>query len=304
MKPNRCLQQHRKPIDELNSKLERPIAWVTGAGGLIGNCLIQTAPRHAPSWTVSAITRDIIDLTDFRNLRRLFQAERPALVIHCAAMSSSPACQANPDLARKLNVEVTSSIADLASEIPFILLSTDLIFDGRKGDYTEADPVNPLSIYAETKADAEAVVLRNPKHTVIRTSLNGGTSPKGNRGFNEELRRAWMEGRTPRLFIDEFRSPIPAKVTARAIWEFTAHQSSGIYHLAGREKLSRWQIGTLIAARWPHLKPKIETESIANHQGLRRPPDSSLNSGKIQKLLSFPLPGLTEWLNSNPDDLF
>ena len=288
----------------MNSNLERPVAWITGAGGLIGNCLIQTAPCYDPSWTVSAITRDIIDLTDFKNLRRLFQTHRPSLIIHCAALSSSPACQANPDLARKLNVEVTSSITELASEIPFIFLSTDLIFDGRKGDYTETDSVKPLSVYAETKAEAEAVVLRNPKHTVIRTSLNGGTSPKGNRGFNEELCRAWTEGQTPRLFIDEFRSPIPARVTAQAIWEFAAHHRPGIYHLAGVEKLSRWQIGTLIAARWPQLNPKIETESIANHQGLRRPPDSSLNSGKIQKLLSFPLPGLTEWLAAHPDEVF
>lgn len=284
--------------------LERPVAWVTGAGGLIGNCLIQTAPRHADSWKVTAITREIVDLTDVNTVRELFRAQQPSLLIHCAALSSSPACQSNPARARAINADVTKFLAELANEIPFVFLSTDLVFDGRQGDYTETDPVNPLSVYAETKADAEAFVLRNPKHSVIRTSLNGGTSPKGDRGFNEELRRAWTAGRTQRLFIDEFRSPIPAIVTAQAIWEFAARQQPGIFHLAGAEKLSRWEIGNLIASRWPQLGPRIEAGSIAIHQGAPRPPDSSLNSGKIQKLLSFPLPGLIEWLATHPDLVF
>ena len=97
-----------------------------------------------------------------------------------------------------------------------------------------------------------------PKHTVIRTSLNGGTSPTGDRGFNEQMRRAWQAGQTLRLFTDEFRSPIPAVVTARAVWELAARDRPGLYHVAGSERLSRWQIGQLLAARWPQLKPGIE----------------------------------------------
>jgi len=63
------------------------------------------------------------------------------------------------------------------------------------------------------------------------------------------------------LFTDEFRRPIPAVETARAVWELAALNQPGIYHVAGSERLSRWQIGQLIAARWPQLNPKIEPES-------------------------------------------
>lgn len=275
-------------------------AWITGAGGLIGNCLVQTAPHRG----VVGLTRAHLDLADFAAVRAAFREQRPRLVIHCAALSRSPDCERDPPLARKLNVDVTACLAELSAEIPFILFSSDLIFNGRKGNYTENDRPNPLSVYAETKLAAEQIVLANPRHTVVRLSLNGGISPKGDRGFNETMRRAWQDGQSLRLFTDEFRSPLPATVTARAVWELVAQNRPGLYHLAGRERLSRWDIGQLLAARWPELNPRIEPSSRRDYTGPPRPLDTSLNCAKIQTLLSFPLPGLREWLMANPNEPF
>jgi dTDP-4-dehydrorhamnose reductase len=157
-----------------------------------------------------------------------------------------------------------------------------------------------LSVYAETKVAAEQIVLGNSSHLVIRTSLNGGTSPSGDRGFDEQMRHAWQAGQTLRLFTDEFRSPIQAEATATATWQLLLQGGTGLYHVAGSERLSRWQIGQLLAARWPQLNPRIEPASCKDYPGAARPPDTSLNCDKAKKLLSFPLPGLTEWLGSNP----
>ncbi len=280
------------------------LIWVTGAGGLIGNYLVQTAPRYAPDSRVIGLTRAQLDVTDFNAVREQFHARKPQLIVHCAALSRSPASQENPSLARKLNVEATASLAELAADIPFIFFSSDLVFDGRQGNYDESAQPNPLSVYAETKIAAEQVVLANPKHTVVRLSLNGGASPTGDRGFNEEMRRAWQAGQTLRLFVDEFRCPMAAIVTARAIWELVAQGKPGLYHLAGSQRLSRWQMGQLIAARWPQLNPRLEPASRKDYAGPPRPPDTSLNCARIQKLLSFPLPGLDEWLMANPNELF
>jgi dTDP-4-dehydrorhamnose reductase len=249
---------------------------------------------------VIGLTRTLVDLADFDTLRRRFEADRPQCILHCAAMSKTNECQAHPELARKHNVEVTARLAELAADIPFLFFSTDLVFDGRLGNYDESAATNPLGIYAETKVAAERLVLANPKHTVVRTSLNGGASPTGNRGFNEEMRRLFQTGQTLRLFADEFRSPISASVTARAIWELVQHAPPGLYHLAGSERLSRYQIGLRLAARWPGLNPKIEAASLKEYQGAPRAPDTSLNSSKLQQHLSFQLPGLTEWLKENP----
>ncbi len=280
------------------------LIWVTGAGGLIGNYLVQTAPRYAPDSRVIGLTRAQLDVTDFNAVREQFHARKPQLIVHCAALSRSPASQENPSLARKLNVEATASLAELAADNPFIFFSSDLVFDGRQGNYDESAQPNPLSVYAETKIAAEQVVLANPKHTVVRLSLNGGASPTGDRGFNEEMRRAWQAGQTLRLFVDEFRCPMAAIVTARAIWELVAQGKPGLYHLAGSQRLSRWQMGQLIAARWPQLNPRLEPASRKDYAGPPRPPDTSLNCARIQKLLSFPLPGLDEWLMANPNELF
>jgi dTDP-4-dehydrorhamnose reductase len=278
--------------------------WITGAGGLIGSYLVRSAPRFAPDAAVAALTRDRLELTDASAVRAAFRLRHPQLIIHCAALSKSTECEANPALARKLNVEVSALLAELAADIPLFFLSTDLVFDGRTGNYDETAAVNPLSVYAETKAAAEQIILANPKHTIIRMSLNGGTSPAGDRGFNEQMRRAWQAGQTLRLFTDEFRSPIAAEVTARAIWELAARNEPGLYHVAGSERLSRWQIGQLLSARWPELKPGIEAASLKEYAGAPRAPDTSLNCAKAQKLLSFRLPGLTEWLSAHPDEAF
>lgn len=280
------------------------VIWITGSAGLIGSQLLRIAPQFAPAGSVVGLTRSQLELTDFPAVKAAFQQQAPRLIIHCAALSKSTDCEVKPALAWQLNFEVTRMLAALAADIPLLFLSTDLVFDGRKGHYDESDTPNPLGVYGETKVAAEKVVLANPRHTVVRTSLNGGVSASGNRAFNEEIRLAWEAGRTLRLFTDEFRSPIPAPVTARALWDLASHDKPGLYHLAGSERLSRWQIGQLLAARWPQLKPKLEPASLNEYTGPPRCPDTSFNCAKLQQLLSFPLPGLTEWLARNPGETF
>jgi dTDP-4-dehydrorhamnose reductase len=282
----------------------KPLAWITGANGLIGNYLVQTAPRFAPRWRVRALTRDQFDLLDFAAVRREFQKDQPQLVIHCAAISSIAEAQKNPALTRRVNVEMTRMLAELAAEVQCIFFSTDVVFDGRKGNYVETDAPNPLHFYGETKVAAEQIVLKNPKHLVVRTSINGGVSRVGNRGFNEELRLSLQGGQGMTLFTDEYRSPIPAVKTARAVWELAEKNCAGIYHVAGAEKLSRWQIGQLLIKRWPEVTTEIKSGSAKDFPGPPRALDTSLDISKVQKVLSAPLPGLAGWLGANPNEIF
>lgn len=277
--------------------------WITGAGGLIGHALVRSAPGE---FTAAGLARTALDLTDAAAVTARFRRDAPAAVVHCAGLTRNPACTADPALARRLNVEVTRQLADLcaAAGAPLVFFSTDLVFDGRRGGYRETDPVNPQSVYAETKAGAERAVLASPQHVVLRTSLNYGRSPGGDRAFNEELVRAWQAGRATTLFTDEFRCPIAAEVTARATWELVGQlvhpgsggRPAGVYHLAGTERLSRWQLGELIAARHPDAHPRLTPVSLNEYSGPPRPPDCSLDCARVQARLSFPLPRFTEWL--------
>ncbi len=282
----------------------KPLAWITGANGLIGNYLVRAPLKLAPHWRVRGLTRDRLDLLDFTAVRREFQKDKPQLVIHCAATSTVAEAQANPALARRMNVEVTKLLAELAAEVQFVFFSTDLVFDGRKGNYLETDATHPLHIYGETKLAAEEIVSKNPRHLVVRTSLNAGVSRAGNRGFNEQLRLALEAGQGMTLFTDEFRCPIPAVETARAVWELANKRCAGLIHVAGAEKLSRWQIGRLLVKRRPELAGKIKPGSAKDFPGPPRALDTSLDITRVQKTLSTPLAGLSEWLAANPGETF
>ena len=270
--------------------------WITGANGLIGNYLVQTAPQFAPRWRVRSLTRADFDLLDFAAVERAFAQDKPQLIIHCAAIAVVSDAQKNPELARRVNVGITKFLAELAAEIPFVFFSTDLVFDGRKGNYSETDATNPLHLYGETKLAAEEIVLKNPRHLVLRTSINAGTSLAGNRAFNEQLRRSLQSaGAAMTLFADEFRSPIPAEATARTVWELVEKNFSGLYHVAGAEKLSRLQIGQLLIKHWPEVTAQIKSGSAKDFPGPPRALDTSLDIFKVQKVLSMPLPKFSEW---------
>jgi len=278
----------------------KPAVWITGAGGLIGSQLLEQAETLAPSWSAIGLTRPVLDLTETDRVRSRFRQQQPKLIVHCAALSRSPECQRDPQRARRLNIEVTRNLAELADDVSLVFLSTDLVFDGRKGDYREDDPVNPLSVYGETKAEAERIVLTHSRHLVIRTSLNAGRSPTGDRGMDEQLIAALRAGHAMKLFVDEFRCPIPASATARAIWELIGGRATGLFHVAGSEKLSRWRVGELLTGRQPKLRSLISASSLKEYQGAPRSPDTSLNCTKAQSRLSFRLPGFSEWLSARP----
>jgi len=276
-------------------------AWITGANGLIGHYLTQTAQVGAPHLRVRALTRADFDLLDFAKVETEFRQAKPQLIIHCAAITVVTEAQKNPELARRVNVGITQFLAELAADIPLVFFSTDLVFDGRQGNYSETDATNPLTIYGETKVAAEDIVLKNPRHLVVRTSINAGPSPSGNRAFDEQLRRAMQSaGQGMKLFTDEFRCPVPAAETARAVWELVEKNCAGIYHVAGAEKLSRLEIGKLLIPRWPEIQTEIQSGSAKDFPGPPRALDTTLDISKVQKVLSRPLPKFSDWLAANP----
>lgn len=280
----------------------RPV-WVTGAGGLIGAELVRQASTRARGWRVIPLTRSDLDLTDDAAVARRFAEDRPELVIHCAGLTRGPQCEVEPLLARQLNVDVTQRLARRMEGGVFIFFSTDLLFDGQRGWYTEHDEPRPRGVYAETKRAGELAALENPRHIVLRTTLNYGRSPTGDRSFNEDMLKAAAAGRRLKLFTDEYRCPIPWMETARATWDLvqglaegaSLKPPSGVFHVAGAERLSRWEIGNLVADLHPELRGALEPSSIRDYQGPPRPADSSMRCERIRPWLTSRLPGFREW---------
>lgn len=273
-------------------------AWVTGAGGLIGHHIVSEASRMAAGWTVLPVHRSHLDLTDSQALKSALRAGAPDVIFHCAAQARSPYCEAHPEEARQVNVEATRCLVENAGKARILFFSTDVVFDGLLGNYDERAAVNPLNVYARTKVDAEKIVLEPGRHCIVRTSLNAGRSPTGDRSFTEHLAQARKAGGTLRLFTDEFRNPLHARFTARAAWDLMLQDAVGLFHVAGADRLSRWQIGDLIARYHPHITPPLEAVSLTSYQGPPRAPDTTLNCQKAQRILRFQLPAFSEWIKT------
>ncbi len=276
----------------------KPRVVVTGAAGLIGQYLVNSAPRWAPLWDVQGLTREDLDLTDFEAVEKAWPLLQPSAVVHCAALSRTKDCEQNPQLASRVNVEATAHLAQLCSDIPFIFLSSGEVFDGRRGWYREDDGPTPINVYGKTKVEAEQRVLQNPRHAVVRIVLTAGTSQHGDRSFVEDMCRTAQAGKNVTLYADEFRCPLPAGVIARAVWELLQRACPGLYHLGGSERLSRWEIGEALLPWYPVLNGRLVQGSSRDHRGAPRPADLSLTCEKIQRLLPFPIAGFRSWLGS------
>ncbi len=274
----------------------KPRVIVTGTAGLIGQYFVKTAARWASGWEVHGLTRADLDLTDFSSVERMWERLQPNAVIHCAALSRTKDCERDPQQARRINVEATAYLADCSKEIPFVFLSSGEVFDGQVGWYRETDHANPINVYGQTKLEAEHRVLQNPRHTVVRIVLTAGISLNGDRSFVEDMGRAATSDRAMTLYGDELRCPLPAGVIPRAVWELVNREATGLYHLGGRDRLSRWEIGQALLACYPELQGHLFEGSSTSHTGAPRPRDLSLNCDKLQALLSFPIPGFREWL--------
>jgi dTDP-4-dehydrorhamnose reductase len=276
----------------------KPRVLVTGAAGLIGQYLVKTASRWVPQWEIQGLTRADLDITDHLAVERAWQHLQPGAVIHCAALSRTKDCEHNPQVAHRTNVDATGHLARLSADIPFIFVSSGEVFDGEAGWYSEAVEPNPINVYGKTKVEAEQRVLQNPRHTVVRIVLTAGTSQHGDRSFVEDMCRTAQAGKHVTLYADEFRCPLPAGVIARAVWELAQRDCPGLYHLGGSERLSRWEIGEALLPWYPELNGQLVKGSSRDHRGAPRPADLSLNCEKIQRLLSFPIPGFRSWLDS------
>lgn len=279
----------------------KPLVLVTGAAGLIGQYMIRTAARWAPKWDVRGLTQQDADLTNVSRVTDLYRALKPQAVIHCAALSRTKDCEQHPDQARLVNVTATAHLATLAKDVPFFFLSSGEVFDGKRGWYEEEDEARPINVYGKTKLEAEHTILLNPRHTAVRIVLTAGTSQSGERGFVEEMCRVAKAGRQVTLFEDEYRCPLPAGVIARALWELLDLERPGLYHLGGRDRLSRWEIGQVLVRWYPELSGRLQSSTARSYTGSPRPVDLSLRCDKIQRLLSFQIPGFRSWLTSRTE---
>jgi dTDP-4-dehydrorhamnose reductase len=268
---------------------------VTGGSGYLGRRL---ARRAQAQWNVTATYLshrvpipgcrwEQLDVCDTGDVRRLFEQVIPQVVVHTAVLGSGA------DLER-VNVGGTRHVALAAARIGarLIHLSTDVLFDGRRGNYVESDPPSPITPYGRSKADAEEVVAElMPQAAVVRTSLlyDFGISDHQTRWMLETL----DQGQTVRLFTDELRCPIWVETLAAALLELATLDYVGVLHVAGGQALDRYEFGTrLLRFHGMDLSGVVPVRAAA--LDLSRPLKCTLDIAKARELLKTPLLGVDE----------
>lgn len=267
---------------------------ITGASGFLGWYLCRQAQPH---WHVYGTYRthppDLkavhllqVDLTDYRSLQTLFQSVRPDAVIHAAALSQPNRCQDEPELSHRINVVASWHIAELCAEaqIPCVFTSSELVFDGLNPPYHETDPVCPINRYGEQKVAAEqGMMARYPQVMIARMPLMFGAVPHAQSFIQPFLERI-RSGQRLNLFTDEIRTPVSGQSAAAGILLMLQH-ATGIMHLGGRERLSRYDMGMLLVEVLnitdAHLNPCRQADVP---MAAPRAPDVSMDSSRAFQL--------------------
>ncbi|MFQ5584532.1 MAG: SDR family oxidoreductase [Calditrichia bacterium] len=270
---------------------------ITGASGFLGGYLLKQAPPetsilaqgHTHPVTVSASNIRKIQLDLTKADWQLLLDFHPDVIVYTAAMASLAGCQQNPGRARQVNLEATQKLVEIArkNEARFIFTSTDIVFDGEKGNYSEKDPANPINVYGKTKAAAENHILQMYNNAVvIRTSLLYGISLGGQPTFTQKAIERLQKGERVNAFTDEIRNPLPVGMLAQAIWELVEHDFTGLLHIGGSEKISRYNMALKICRYFGLPQALINPVSSEKSGGyVPRPKNCSLNISLAQNVL-------------------
>ena len=265
---------------------------VTGASGFLG------ANFTAPTDTLVALTRSnnlptgynsnvIADLDNESQLRAAIQQIKPDYLLHAAAISSHEACELDPERAFEINEHATRVLAQESENVgaKFIYISTDAVFDGEKGNYTESDSTNPFSVYGESKLAGEVAALQETNALVVRTNFFGW-SPTGTRSILE----FFVNNLEVNLAVAGFTDFTVTSLYVRQCVEIIRQlrNEAGIWHVASRDALSKHDYGIEVS-RVFELDPNLitaQTSSEYSTQQVSRSRDISLNTGQVQEFLN------------------
>jgi len=267
---------------------------ITGANGLLGSnlCLMYSKENEviATSRTKPNINNCLnykLGITNKEDMK-IVEELHPDMIIHCAALVNVDYCEEHPTEAHKINFIGSKNIAESAKKTNSYLvhISTDAVFDGKKGYYDEDDPTNPLNVYGQTKLEAEKIIQKiTSNHVIIRTNIYGWNKQ------NKFSLAEWMLDKLEKkqelqAFKDTFFSPMLVNNLGEAILELYDLKHKGILHLAGSEGCSKLDFAKKIAKIFNINNPTIIGINSSDLKlKAKRPKNMVLNVNKAKSIL-------------------
>lgn len=271
--------------------------FITGGSGLLGANLTRMASERFETYAayhqhpvkIKNCKTFRMDITNPQEVIQTITKIRPELIIHTAALTDVDYCEDHHEAARSLNVDGTRNLAKAAegTGAKFIYISTDSVFDGKRGMYSEEDTPNPLSYYAKTKLEGERLLEKlDLNYNIARTSIYGWNAQE-KLSLAEWVIHGLQNKKEMAMFTDVFFSPILVNNLAEALFEIYERDLRGILNVAGAERCSKFHFGEKIAERFDLDKTKIKPISIDDFKNFKapRPKDVSLDVSKAKKKL-------------------
>jgi len=270
---------------------------ITGASGLLGHKVAQLALKK--NHEVHSIYKEHptnlgnpikLDLTDQSEVFKAISRLNPEVVIHAAAYTDVDGCEVNKDSAWKVNAEATKHIAMASTSISahLIYVSTDYIFDGENGLYSEDDSPNPINYYGYTKLKGEELVKEHAKEWCIaRASVIYGWDRAHKPNFATWLINNLNQRREVKILMDQYVSPTLNTNLAEMLLEIAERRITGILHTAGATRVSRQEFALKLAEVF-NLNMDLIKSAKMNEMPwkAKRPKDSSLNVSRALALLN------------------
>jgi dTDP-4-dehydrorhamnose reductase len=279
----------------MDFKMEIKKILVTGSAGLIGTQIVKDLlDNHKQVYSCYNKTKPELgiithlDLTKKDDIVNTMNRIKPDVVIHLGAMTDVELCETETELAKKINTDATEILA-LESEkynTFFVYMSTDYVFDGKVGMKKENDKTNPINFYGKSKLDGERVFKKiTTPNVIVRTSTPFGIHSK-KISFPIWVKKNLELEKEISVVVDQYTSPSYVPNISKMIIEIIERKITGIIHLAGATKLSRYdfavQISKIINANKQFLKL---TKMDQMDWKAQRPADSSLSVSKANKIL-------------------
>ena len=274
-----------------------------GAGGFLGQHVLRELSSRALDVVClgrQPIADAVFHSCDVRKSERvteLLDLLSPSRIVNCAALSRVADCLADPVTARLVNRDFPEALGEWCAQrgTRLVHVSTDIVFagDAPSGGYLEQAEAQPVSEYGCSKLAGEVALLAaQPKALVVRLPLLFGDSFSRELGASDSLLAAVRRGDRPGLFTDEWRTPLEVGDAARALGELSEGEQRGVLHLAGSERVTRFELGELVLAAHGLQLDSIrarERGEVATNEA--RPRDVSLNSDDARQLITGELRG-------------
>ena len=280
--------------------------FIAGASGLVGsNCMKHFKEMGAEvkgsyfSYptddtvffdTLSPANADNFDIVSYN----------PDVIVHCGALTHVDHCETNEDESYQKTVQSTKNLLAIAKQCNarFVYISTDYVFDGKQGPYTEDAPVNPVSVYGRHKLEAEQLSLSESEHTlVLRVTNVYGDETRGKNFIARIVDQCKNNQKlTLRLPYDQYASPTNAFDIARAMYVLLHDNKSGIYHIGSTDYMNRVELALRVLKYFPSAEYDLQTTST---EELKQPALRPLKGGFVRMKFSNEYP---EFMFTNVDD--